>query len=179
MHLTPADGPVWTSPTYESPEQVLEVFDVNVRESRAAIETASDAELMQPWTLKSGDQVHFTMPRIACIHLQSPDPPPRAIHRIPAHVRCTAAAGVRADGGNANVESLVWHPAIEPGEESSDGQERCESVRDGRSYWPGPTKRSKRGSSRRFRRSGSSRAQSIWRWRAASLDWFSSSSRSK
>ncbi len=45
----------------------LETFDQNVAEARKAIANASDEHLMKPWTLRKGEQVIFTLPRIAVL----------------------------------------------------------------------------------------------------------------
>jgi len=47
--------------------QILAAFDKIVADTRAAIAGASDEHLMKPWSLKNGDTVLFTMPRIAVI----------------------------------------------------------------------------------------------------------------
>ncbi len=47
--------------------QALEAFDKNVGASRAAIAAASDEQLMKPWTLRMGEKVIFTLPRIAVL----------------------------------------------------------------------------------------------------------------
>ena len=47
--------------------QLLAEFDKNVAASRAAIAGASDATLMEPWSLKNGSQVLLTMPKIGVI----------------------------------------------------------------------------------------------------------------
>jgi len=47
--------------------ELLAGFDKNIKEARAAIAAGSDAAFMQPWSLKMGDQVLFTMPRIAVV----------------------------------------------------------------------------------------------------------------
>lgn len=54
-------------PALESVDAVLELFDRNTAEARAAIAAASDEQFMAPWTLKSGDEVYFTMPRAAVV----------------------------------------------------------------------------------------------------------------
>jgi uncharacterized damage-inducible protein DinB len=41
-------------------EKLLENFDRNVREGRAALAEFKDADYAAPWTLKMGDQVLFT-----------------------------------------------------------------------------------------------------------------------
>lgn len=47
--------------------QVLAAFDKIVADSRAALEAVSDEHLMGMWTLRSGDAVLATMPRLAVI----------------------------------------------------------------------------------------------------------------
>lgn len=51
----------------KSQEQVVAMLDENVKAARAAIAAASDADFMKPWTLRAGDQIFFTMPKIAVI----------------------------------------------------------------------------------------------------------------
>ena len=48
-------------------EEVLAVFDKSVADARAALAGASDADWFQSWTLKSGDHVIFTLPKIAVL----------------------------------------------------------------------------------------------------------------
>jgi uncharacterized damage-inducible protein DinB len=48
-------------------QQVLAVFDKNAAEFRAALAATSDERMMQPWTLRMGDKVIFTMPRVAVL----------------------------------------------------------------------------------------------------------------
>ncbi len=50
-----------------SPKELVEVFDRNVAEMRAALLAGSDADLGKPWTLKGGDTVYFTMPKAAVL----------------------------------------------------------------------------------------------------------------
>jgi uncharacterized damage-inducible protein DinB len=49
----------------EKTETLLAEFDRNVKEAREVIAGAADAEYMVPWSLKQGDRVFFTLPRIA------------------------------------------------------------------------------------------------------------------
>jgi uncharacterized damage-inducible protein DinB len=49
--------------SYEKTETLLDGFDRNVREARAELERASDADLGKPWSLKMGGRVLFTLPR--------------------------------------------------------------------------------------------------------------------
>jgi len=47
--------------------ELLEMFDKSVVTARAALAKAEDAQLMQPWSLKSGEQTFFTMPKVAVL----------------------------------------------------------------------------------------------------------------
>ena len=46
---------------------LLATFDEKVAAARAAVASKTDAELTAPWTLKSGTQEVFTMPRIGAL----------------------------------------------------------------------------------------------------------------
>lgn len=48
-----------------STAEILRQFDGNVSGARATLEKTGAEEMMADWTLRSGDQVHFTMPRAA------------------------------------------------------------------------------------------------------------------
>jgi uncharacterized damage-inducible protein DinB len=50
-----------------SRDALLREFDEKVSAARASLATRTDAELLAPWTLKSGEQEIFTMPRISAI----------------------------------------------------------------------------------------------------------------
>jgi uncharacterized damage-inducible protein DinB len=47
--------------------ELLDMFDKAVVNARAALASAGDAQLMEPWSLKSGDKVFFTMPKVAVL----------------------------------------------------------------------------------------------------------------
>ena len=47
----------------ETTETLLQGFDKNVRDARAAIVASKDADYAVPWSLKMGDRVIFTSPR--------------------------------------------------------------------------------------------------------------------
>lgn len=64
--MAPGGVPMKT-PQCQSSQELLEVFDKNVGAARAAIESASDERLMEPWTLLAGGQQVFSMPRIAIL----------------------------------------------------------------------------------------------------------------
>lgn len=48
-------------------QQLLDNFDKNVKEARAAIEQASDEDLGKTWTLKLGEDTILSMPRTAVL----------------------------------------------------------------------------------------------------------------
>jgi len=48
-----------------SPKELLERFDKNVGEARAALSGVSDEQLAAAWTLKAGGKTIFTLPRVA------------------------------------------------------------------------------------------------------------------
>jgi uncharacterized damage-inducible protein DinB len=46
--------------------ELLSWFDANAAAARQSL-AKSDADYVVPWTLKQGDKVFFTMPRVACV----------------------------------------------------------------------------------------------------------------
>ncbi|MGA9774029.1 MAG: DinB family protein [Blastocatellia bacterium] len=59
-------------PNYEEPKvntrsEIIEMFDGGVASARAAIDGASDEEILKPWTLLSGGKEILTMPKAAVI----------------------------------------------------------------------------------------------------------------
>ena len=53
--------------TNQPTQELLAVFDRNVREARAAMERATDADYQVGWSLKMGNHVIFTLPRAAVV----------------------------------------------------------------------------------------------------------------
>jgi uncharacterized damage-inducible protein DinB len=51
----------------ESTESLLALFDKNVKEARAALQSTGDADLDVSWSLKRAGQVLFTQPRAAVV----------------------------------------------------------------------------------------------------------------
>lgn len=49
--------------SFEKTETLLTLFDQNVKEGRAALQAAKDADWNEPWSLKHGDRVLFSSPR--------------------------------------------------------------------------------------------------------------------
>lgn len=54
-------------PAFSTREALLEFFDANVAAGRAALSGAADPDFAAPWSLKSGDQIHFTFPRAVVV----------------------------------------------------------------------------------------------------------------
>ena len=53
--------------SFEKTEALLELFDRNVEEARGALAAATDTDFAVPWSLKRGEQVIFTLPRVVVI----------------------------------------------------------------------------------------------------------------
>jgi uncharacterized damage-inducible protein DinB len=53
--------------SYEKTETLLAEFDRHVQEARATLAAATDEDLMVPWSLRSGDRVFFTLPRVVVV----------------------------------------------------------------------------------------------------------------
>lgn len=51
----------------ESTEQLLELFDRNVADARAAISGAADEEFFKPWVLRNGAHEIFKLPKVAVL----------------------------------------------------------------------------------------------------------------
>jgi len=54
-----------THARWTSRDEALALFDRNVAAAKRAIGTVTDEQLREPWTLRAGDHVVFTLPRIA------------------------------------------------------------------------------------------------------------------
>lgn len=65
--LSPEDGPAYAPPTFPSVADLLASFDQQVKDGRAALAAAKDADFMVPWSLKAAGEALFTMPRIGVI----------------------------------------------------------------------------------------------------------------
>jgi uncharacterized damage-inducible protein DinB len=63
LDLAVADRP----PAFATREALLAFFDANVAAGRAALAKVSDADFTVPWSLRSGDQVYFTLPRAVIV----------------------------------------------------------------------------------------------------------------
>lgn len=81
-HLSEMFG--WAKPTMEQDEldfatfdykpfepktnaELLEKFEKNVSEAMESVRNATDEDFMKPWTMKNGDKVYFSLPKVAVI----------------------------------------------------------------------------------------------------------------
>ena len=55
------------APPSATTEQLLAVYDRNTGAARAAIAAVPDEAMSKPWSLKSGEQVFFTMPKASVL----------------------------------------------------------------------------------------------------------------
>lgn len=60
-------NPDYKRATYASTASLLSAFDQNVAKARAKIASKSDAELMETWSLKSGEKVLFSLPKVGVL----------------------------------------------------------------------------------------------------------------
>lgn len=67
LDVAPPDGPAHKQPTYSTKPSLLEGFDKNVSEARAAIAGANDEDLRKNWTLLAGGKTIFSLPRAAVL----------------------------------------------------------------------------------------------------------------
>lgn len=54
-------------PEFESRSAILKAFDANVAATREALSSTSDSDWMATWTMKKGDEVLMSMPKIAVV----------------------------------------------------------------------------------------------------------------
>lgn len=67
LDLAPPGGEPRKTPQHTTRRAILDAFDKNVAEARAAITAASDMSLQQMWTLSAGGKTIFTLPRSAVL----------------------------------------------------------------------------------------------------------------
>jgi uncharacterized damage-inducible protein DinB len=65
--FAPVGGERYQSPKLKTTREVLELFDRNVASARQALANVKDESLADPWTLRGGQRIIFTMPRSAVI----------------------------------------------------------------------------------------------------------------
>jgi uncharacterized damage-inducible protein DinB len=70
LDISPGGKPPELVQSAATLHEVLEIFDTNRTQARAAIAGASDAVLFQPWTLLNNGRIVFSMPRAAVLRDQ-------------------------------------------------------------------------------------------------------------
>ena len=65
LDFDPPGGSPYKPETASTTKRLLEIFDQNLKEARAALESATNEQFMQNWTLLKGGQTVLTMPKIA------------------------------------------------------------------------------------------------------------------
>jgi uncharacterized damage-inducible protein DinB len=63
----PVGGEAYKPPVVKSHKDLLAIFDRDVPKARAGLAAATDAQLMENWSLLEGGKTIFTMPRIAVL----------------------------------------------------------------------------------------------------------------
>lgn len=67
LDLNPPGGEGYKPPVFDTRREILELFDRNVAAAREALGQTGDEAFMVPWTLLSGGQAFFTLPRVAVL----------------------------------------------------------------------------------------------------------------
>jgi uncharacterized damage-inducible protein DinB len=67
LDIAPPGEEPYRSPTLTTRREILDLFDRNVAEARAAIAAAKDEAIAQPWSLLKGGETIFTLPRATFI----------------------------------------------------------------------------------------------------------------
>jgi uncharacterized damage-inducible protein DinB len=67
LDVAPKDGPTLKIDPVTSTQALLQVFDKNVADARAAIGAATDEQLMSNWTLLKGGQTVLTLPKVGVL----------------------------------------------------------------------------------------------------------------
>lgn len=65
--IAPPGEPRYETPTIEDPAEVLSAFDEGLATARDTIAATPDDVMAQPWTMKMGGDVLFTIPKGACL----------------------------------------------------------------------------------------------------------------
>jgi uncharacterized damage-inducible protein DinB len=67
LDYAPPGAPPYQPPAVNSRKELLEIFDRDVAKAREGLKGASDAQLMETWTLLAGGKTIFSMPRIGVL----------------------------------------------------------------------------------------------------------------
>jgi uncharacterized damage-inducible protein DinB len=67
IDIAPPGQPPYQPPMAGSQKELLDSFDKNVKDARAAIAAATDETFFKPWSLLKGGQTLMTMPKAAVL----------------------------------------------------------------------------------------------------------------
>ncbi len=67
VDVNPPDGEPYRTPEVTTRQDILDRFDKNIAAARAAIAATSDEQFMKPWSLLTGGEPIFTLPRAAAL----------------------------------------------------------------------------------------------------------------
>src|SRR5688500_9118805 len=67
LDIAPPEGTAYKPETASNTKRLLEIFDQNLAEARAVLESATNEQLMQNWTLLKGGQAVMTMPKVVVL----------------------------------------------------------------------------------------------------------------
>ncbi|GDY12247.1 hypothetical protein LBMAG53_11250 [Planctomycetota bacterium] len=67
LDFAPVGGEPLKSPTCDSVQAMLDLYDAGAAAGRAALAATPDSDFFVPWTLRAGAHVIFTLPRIAVV----------------------------------------------------------------------------------------------------------------
>ena len=67
LDLAPGGKQMEPPPVPKNSKELLAEFDKNVKDGRAALAAASDAELMKPWSLLNNGKTMMTLPKVAVL----------------------------------------------------------------------------------------------------------------
>jgi uncharacterized damage-inducible protein DinB len=67
LDFAPPGGSAYKPETASNTKHLLEIFDKNLTEARAALAGATDEQFMQNWTLLKGGQTLMTLPKVAVL----------------------------------------------------------------------------------------------------------------
>lgn len=67
LDVNPPDGKKYQTPALRSRAEILDLFDKNVAEARAALATVEDAELFKDWALLNAGKEVMRMPKLVVI----------------------------------------------------------------------------------------------------------------
>jgi uncharacterized damage-inducible protein DinB len=67
LDISPVNGGSGAAARFESTAALVHAFDDSVQRARAAIESASDSDMMEPWSLRRAGKTVWTLPRAAVL----------------------------------------------------------------------------------------------------------------